>query len=1447
MTAFRAQAELAGELAERFFRRIGDDAVPLADAMDDLDGAIEALDHAFDLAPRNEREEIAGELGYLRLARFELGSQERDDLDTAIRLLRHAAEADPDLATAAELGRALDYRYGLDEADADRDEAIRILRPVCDAGEHDPVPDPELLVTLAVLLACRGEQHSDMTDMTDAIGYAERSLPWLPGDSADRASALYVLGIGHLLRGEQDPASAPADQCAAVVRLRQLRATLAADEPWYAEVTAWYGMALATRVATLAVSFRVSNALRKRADEAIRILAECEPGLPRDDPRRLHVRFAAAQTRAIRHLMLDGPADDRHLALAELAEISDLPGCGAAMAGLGHYLCAMLLVTSPVDDDLRRVATRYDSVAHRRFLRALGTRSGPAHENARQALDHLNHLNHLNRLPEPGAACPVTAAEILDLRAFAVLHQREGGPAEEDLRLATALVEQAIGLTQDDDPDLGMRHAMIGFVRGELAKRQSHPDDYGELVQSLITAAEKLPQGYQMQPVLLGMLGEFAGRHGPGRHPSHEAGIAAAELVERALRHVPADHPARATVLTRLGEILLAHTVFDHSAGHLDRIRGLLKEAMSQPAVDEANKAVNHYLLGLADGVAALFGGDFQRFDAAAEQLRHAAELAPPGHRLRVSIPVALAAMLRIRSVRYGNLELLDAADHYAAAALTALREAGAGAGADADDMTIVLEQQLALAPVMRQASRLGRPDAHAVDTAARQLEELAGRFPADHHLRHSVESDRQLLRMLSMAPLGAGPSPARSILPSFAAAFESLAAGMSRRTRPHDQAAPLALAMAGQAKAASGLARHNRRLVNEGLAMLFQAWDATISIPPDHAFWGNAPTVLHLLSKGLRVKYYLTGDRADLSHAIARLEDAHREIRQRPMGTLPAVISYELAEAYWARGDSNLGDRRRAAESGQRVLRDYAKDVLLQSSADRAFAAALSAADKASVIARWCLAAGLPEAAVEALELGRGMVLHTAVTETTVPALLREAGHPDLAAEWEASGGTGPAPWDGATGPAELAGLLAGLPQAPLPSDLRQRVIAVIEDTETERNLLAPPGVAEIAAALRAANVDALAYLLPGQEDEDYPEGLAVLVGADERVRDITLPRLEAGPRSRVDTFAAAQREWLQAERARDEEAAIPARRRWRGALADVCDWAWTAAMDEVLSAVPAVPGRPARLVLVPVGKLGLVPWHAARRTVPHGGRRYACQDAIISYAASARQYVTARRLAPRPWRTEPALIAVSEYWTDRAIGEIRRRCYPRGRLLAGPEANAQNVRGLLPGPGSPGASLLHAGTHAEPAEHPLGSRLRLQGGESLSLTDLLRQARDRPADVAGGLIVLAACGTDLTGRAHDEALTLATAFLALGAVGAVGTRWPVRDVPTAVFMTVFHQHLNSGYEEPAAALRATQLWMLDPHRDVAGRIDPALAGEMRTIDPDALEAWAVYTYQGR
>ena len=81
------------------------------------------------------------------------------------------------------------------------------------------------------------------------------------------------------------------------------------------------------------------------------------------------------------------------------------------------------------------------------------------------------------------------------------------------------------------------------------------------------------------------------------------------------------------------------------------------------------------------------------------------------------------------------------------------------------------------------------------------------------------------------------------------------------------------------------------------------------------------------------------------------------------------------------------------------------------------------------------------------------------------------------------------------------------------------------------------------------------------------------------------------------------------------------------------------------------------------------------------------------------------------------------------------------------------------------------------------------------------------------GGMVILAACRTDLTAADHDEALTLSTAFLAAGAVTAVGSRWQIRDAPSAALMFMFHHYIQTG-RRPDDALRAAQLWMLDPDR---------------------------------
>jgi CHAT domain-containing protein len=131
-----------------------------------------------------------------------------------------------------------------------------------------------------------------------------------------------------------------------------------------------------------------------------------------------------------------------------------------------------------------------------------------------------------------------------------------------------------------------------------------------------------------------------------------------------------------------------------------------------------------------------------------------------------------------------------------------------------------------------------------------------------------------------------------------------------------------------------------------------------------------------------------------------------------------------------------------------------------------------------------------------------------------------------------------------------------------------------------------------------------------------------------------------------------------------------------------------------------------------------------------------------------------------------------------------------------------------------------------------------------------MLAQARHRAPDsdsVDGGLVVLGACTSDHSGREHDEALTLATAFLAAGAVGVLGARWGVEDIPTAIFMIMFHHYLNSGYDDPATALRAAQVWMLNEDRRVPAGVDPLLVAELRRLDLTVIDRWAAFTYQGR
>src|SRR5262245_3674444 len=78
----------------------------------------------------------------------------------------------------------------------------------------------------------------------------------------------------------------------------------------------------------------------------------------------------------------------------------------------------------------------------------------------------------------------------------------------------------------------------------------------------------------------------------------------------------------------------------------------------------------------------------------------------------------------------------------------------------------------------------------------------------------------------------------------------------------------------------------------------------------------------------------------------------------------------------------------------------------------------------------------------------------------------------------------------------------------------------------------------------------------------------------------------------------------------------------------------------------------------------------------------------------------------------------------------------YGRGSVRTKP-ATTTALLGSLPQRDQPGASLLHLSTHATASPTP---RLQTMDGW-LPLTQILEQARNRPPDAPGGLVITNAC----------------------------------------------------------------------------------------------------------
>jgi hypothetical protein len=914
----------------------------------------------------------------------------------------------------------------------------------------------------------------------------------------------------------------------------------------------------------------------------------------------------------------------------------------------------------------------------------------------------------------------------------------------------------------------------------------------------------------------------------------------------------------------RLTETVLAvltsiNAVVNPRAVPAEPLAELARTGLAQDDLSESEAGVYHALSFLARyGAVAVEGGpvaDRQALD----DLDKARELLPSDHPLTQMLPAFTYQLLIDRFDRAGALIDRDAARTHQRA-ITELEEfrrwlAGAGPATEAlrslaaDADPAVLRGLVALDAAI---NAVGRRDQAAVDVAIASTRHHLAELPVDNRWEPVIAAglgeceavyyagqtlDNLLGERFARGRSAAGPEAIAGLTRVVEAAARAGQDGPYHGHRLAERGA--------RAQAALSLLTGEVEHVDAAVAGV----RAGIS-PPDDRSVGQgdraADRTGHLLLLGqlLISRHELTGDRADLDDGILALREARWRLIDRPGPTRTQVLA-ELAAALWARADPELDDTTQAIDTGLVALEERAADVLLQAGAARGLEAARAGTtDRHSgQLVDRCLAEGRLDAAVQALELGRALVLHATTVSADVPARLDALGRGDLAESWRQElTRTGPFPWDGTDGMFD-----DGLA---MPPDVRHQVLDALRSAPAGADWLIRPAVSELTSGLAAAGSDAFVYLLPPGPGRS---GCALVLSAH-GLEKLSLPDLHDDP---IAAYNAARRAWAQTQSPRD----------WQTALKSTCTWAWNAVVGPILRHAGLWQlDRPPRLVLIPTGNLSGIPWHAARTTGP----RYAIQDALFSYAASARQLIGASRRPVQPWSTQPVLVANPTGDLELATAEgdeLRRRCYPGAVCLGRFSPSSLPVRGRgtprevlawLPGGPRPTASVLHLGCHATVAGSLDQSYLLLAEHEKLPIDRIVDQGAGRSPDSPGFLAVLAACMTDVAETAvltrgttpfdprEDEALTLASALLASGAFGVVGARWPVEDRATALLMLMFHHYLVSEPLGPAEALHAAQLWMIDPGRPELPGLTGKLAGLASRRWLSDINAWGAFSYQG-
>jgi CHAT domain-containing protein/tetratricopeptide (TPR) repeat protein len=560
---------------------------------------------------------------------------------------------------------------------------------------------------------------------------------------------------------------------------------------------------------------------------------------------------------------------------------------------------------------------------------------------------------------------------------------------------------------------------------------------------------------------------------------------------------------------------------------------------------------------------------------------------------------------------------------------------------------------------------------------------------------------------------------------------------------------------------------------LEESVAMFEQAIQKTAKGSPD------LPMYLNSLAFALHDRYARTQNPADFQQAITYYEQAAQQgivvSVQEALRSVRNWFTWAFTRQSWQEIEQAHRYAQQASEQLFKIqLLRYDKEIWLRETQGLAVQAAYALAKNNKL-----------QQAVVALESGLARLLSEALARDRADLeQLNIIGHTDLYDRYQQVVGK----WHFLTQQPEI-----NQDALRATRDELDATISAIQQIPSFEQFLKPPTFATIQ---QAAQDTTLVYILATEAG-----GLALLVR--EEIIPVWLPALtDTELHNLLNNEEKTGYLDIYFNRANNPEV-------WHNALDTTTEWLWRIIMAPIIDVLPPQ----AKMTLIPVGLLALLPLHAAwtADTSKPTGKRYVLDDLSITYAPNALALTKAKSIVDNI--SSETLLAIDEPQPVQADSlpnsqyEVKTIAtqFENANILEHNAASRTAVLDSLPN----NRTVLHFSCHGRAyLNEPLRSGLLMSHHEEMTLEDILNL---RLQGVR--LATLSACETGMIGtQLPDEFVNLSSGLLQAGCAGVVASLWSLSDNVSSMFLMIrLYELWRQEHLAPPEALRQAQIWVRD------------------------------------